>query len=78
MSPDRAKVHQKLQTSSGIEQTAPLITTVIGRNRPYLEAPGIGMPEERVPVKGAFPLVGFRVWTRVAGTVSRRIGVCGC
>jgi len=33
------------------------------------------MPEERSFVKGLFPLVGFRVWTRVAATVSRRIGV---
>lgn len=37
--------------------------------------PEIDMPEERFPVKGAFLLVGFRVWTRVAATVSRRISI---
>jgi len=33
------------------------------------------MPEERVPVKGAFPLVGFRVWTRVGATGFGRGGL---
>jgi hypothetical protein len=36
------------------------------------------MPEERFPVKGAFPLVGFRVWARLIATVVGRRGVRSC
>lgn len=40
----------------------------------FANRPGIGMPEEWVPVNWVFPLVGFRLEARLAATGCGRGG----